>query len=279
MQQIWWIDIPRDAKILKRKQRSWLNLELRNDAKIGLSHATSGETYLDYWRKQRYWRIFGQGIARSRGSFNFIRTPINDACGGNHRVLPIDVGNANQMIEAGKSIKKLDSVIFLAVIYSPHSDTPKPIEFVHDMINVNLGGAFNTVYAVRDVFETQGYGHIALCGSVAGYRGLPNGQPYCATKSAIINYAESLKIEMEPHNIKVQVINPGFVKTPLTDKNDFQMPMIMETDSAAKALARGLLSKQFEINFPWKFTMIMKIIRGLPQSLYFILARQMRKRQ
>ena len=147
------------------------------------------------------------------------------------------------------------------------------------MINVNLSGAFNTVYAVTNIFEKQGYGHIALCGSVAGYRGLPNGQPYCATKAAIINYAESLKIEMEPKNIKVQLVNPGFVKSPLTDKNEFDMPMIMETADAAKSLAKGLFSDRFEINFPWAFTIIMKLIRSLPKALYFMLARQMRDKQ
>lgn len=214
--------------------------------------------------------------ARSESKLNALN---NNELDGKHQVLPIDVGDSHAMIEAGKKIKNLDSVVFLAVIYSPHSDTPKPIDFVHSMINVNLGGAFNTVYAVRDLFEKQGYGHIALCGSVAGYRGLPNGQPYCATKAAIVNYAESLKIELEQKNIKVQVINPGFVKSPLTDKNEFDMPMIMETKDAAKALAKGLSSNRFEINFPWTFTTIMKLIRGLPQWLYFMLARQMRDKQ
>jgi len=213
--------------------------------------------------------------ARSEDKLNVL----NNDLGVSHQVLPVDAGDATGMINAAKEIDKLDSVIFLAAIYSPHSDKPKPIEFVHDMINVNLGGAFNTVYAVRDRFEKQGHGHIALCGSVAGYRGLPNGQPYCATKAAIINYAESLKIELEPKNIHVQLINPGFVKNPLTAKNEFDMPMIMETDAAAKALAKGLNSNRFEINFPWGFTVIMKMIRALPKGLYFMLARQMRDKQ
>ena len=204
---------------------------------------------------------------------------LNQKCGGYHQVIPVDAGDAQSLIGAAQKIEKLDSVIFLAAIYSPHSDKPKPIEFVHDMINVNLGGAFNTVYAVRDKFEKQGHGHIALCASVAGYRGLPNGQPYCATKAGIINYAESLKVELEPYNIKVQVINPGFVKSPLTDKNEFPMPMIMETGAAAKALAKGLQSNRFEINFPKKFTCLMKLLRALPSWLYFKIARTMRDKQ
>lgn len=204
---------------------------------------------------------------------------INNLCDDKHRVVPVDAGDADALKKAADTIENLDTVIFMAAIYSPHSDKPKPIEFVHDMINVNLGGAFNTVYAVREIFEKQGYGHIALCGSVAGYRGLPNGQPYCATKAAIISYTESLKIELEPHNIKVQVINPGFVKSPLTDKNNFPMPMIMETETAAKALINGLKSNCFEINFPKKFTFVMKILRLLPSWLYFKVSRTMRDKQ
>jgi short-subunit dehydrogenase len=204
---------------------------------------------------------------------------LNAKLGGEHYVIAVDAGNANSLKNAARTIDMIDSVVFLAAIYSPHSDALKPIEFVHDMINVNLGGAFNTVYAVQDIFEKQGHGHIALCGSVAGFRGLPNGQPYCATKAAIINYAESLKIEMEIKNIKVQVINPGFVKSPLTDKNEFDMPMIMETEDAAKALAKGLTSNDFEIHFPKRFTFIMKCIRALPTWLYFIVARQIRDKQ
>lgn len=204
---------------------------------------------------------------------------LNKQLGDKHQVIAVDAGDAKSLKDTAKKIKQIDSVVFLAAIYSPHSSKPKDIEFVHDMIKVNLGGAFNTVYAVLDIFEKQGYGHIALCGSVAGFRGLPYGQPYCATKAAIINYAESLKIELEPKNIKVQVINPGFVKSPLTDKNDFEMPMIMETDAAAKALAKGLSSNIFEINFPKKFTFIMKILRILPTFLYFKIARVIRDKQ
>ena len=197
---------------------------------------------------------------------------------GNHTVLPCDVGNAENLIETAKSIQNLDSVIFLAAIYTPvNLPAENEIEFVNNALMINLGGAFNTVHAVLPIFKKQGYGHIALCGSVAGYRGLPYGQPYCATKAAIINYAESLKIELEDDNIHIQVINPGFVKTPLTDQNDFAMPMIMEVEAAAKALVRGLKSNAFEIHFPKRFTFIMKAIGILPRFLYFPLSRLMKK--
>jgi len=213
--------------------------------------------------------------ARSEDKLN----KINKSLGSVHTVLPVDAADPISLIKAAETFKRLDSVIFMAAIYAPHTQKTKDINFIHDMINVNLGGAFNTVNAVLPIFEKQGFGQIALCGSVAGYRGLPYGQPYCATKAAIINYAESLKIELEEKNIDVKVINPGFVKTPLTDKNDFHMPMIIETKDAAKALTKDLQSHAFEIHFPKKFTWIMKFISVLPRWLYFPLSRLMKKKQ
>ena len=213
--------------------------------------------------------------ARSEDKLNAINDSLNKA----HTVLPVDVSHAKDVIKAAKTIQSLDSVIFMAALYAPHSPKTKDINFIHDMITVNLGGAFNTVNAVLPIFEKQGYGQITLCGSVAGYRGLPYGQPYCATKAAIINYAESLKIELEDKNIDIKVINPGFVKTPLTDKNSFQMPMMIEAEDAAKSLTKGLASKAFEIHFPKKFTWIMKILDILPRWLYFPIARLMKEKQ
>jgi len=204
---------------------------------------------------------------------------LNKDLGGRHHVLPLDVANAAACVKAAQSIEKLDSVIFLAALYAPHSKKRKDIRFIHDMINVNLGGAFSIVEAILPTFETQGFGQIVLCGSVAGYRGLPYGQPYCATKAAIINYAESLKIELEDQKIDVKVINPGFVRTPLTDKNDFPMPMMIEAKDAARCIAKDLLTRKFEIHFPKKFTWIMKFLGIIPTPLYFMISRKMKKKQ
>ncbi len=247
----------------------------------------------DYTEK-RIWIIgassgIGEALARelsNRGAHLILSArstdklhKIRDELGEHHIVLPIDVGNAEDLSQAAKKFKKLDSVIFLAALYAPHSDRKKDINFIHDMISINLGGAYNSVHAVLPIFEKQGFGQIALCGSVAGYRGLPYGQPYCSTKAAIINYAESLKIELEDKKIDVKLISPGFVKTPLTDKNDFPMPMMIDANLAAKIIADNLKTKRFEIHFPKKFTLIMKFIDILPRWLYFTLSRLMKKKQ
>ena len=140
------------------------------------------------------------------------------------------------------------------------------------MLEVNVLGAFNIVQRVLPYMQEQGEGQIALCGSVAGYAGLPGGQPYSATKAAIINLAESLKAENPALDIKL--INPGFVKTPLTDKNDFQMPMMLSAEQAAVEVAQGLLSRRFEIHFPKKFTFLLKTLKWLPHGLYFYLVKR-----
>lgn len=202
---------------------------------------------------------------------------VNNALENTHTVLPVDVTDIQSLYDAARTIKKLDSVIFLAAIYSPNAANTKSISYTSQMIQVNLTGVFNTVYTVLPFFQKQGFGQIALCASIAGYRGLPYSQPYAATKAGIINYAESLKIELEDKKIDVKVINPGFVKTPMTNKNKFSMPLMISAEQAATAITRGLISNRFEIHFPKRVTLIMKIISSLPSSLYFYLARLMKK--
>ena len=92
---------------------------------------------------------------------------------------------------------------------------------------------------------------------------------YPASKAALINMAEALRLDLKKHGIVVQLVNPGFVKTPLTDKNPFKMPFLMAADKAAGRLLAGIETDRFEITFPRRFTYIMKLLRLLPYRLYF----------
>lgn len=206
---------------------------------------------------------------------------LNTSLGGKHSVMPLDVGDA-EAIESvaqkiSETIPKLDRVIFLAAIYKPANINDRDVEFTRKLINVNLTGALLTTYAVLPIFETQSSGQIVLCGSVAAYTGLPGGQPYSATKAGITNFAESLYAEV-PDYIDVKLISPGFVRTRITDKNDFAMPLRIEPEQAARAIAKGLKARAFEIHFPKAFTYAVKFLHFLPYSITLWLTRRMRSK-
>lgn len=184
-------------------------------------------------------------------------------------MLSLDVTDKNGFSKAFAKIGKIDSTIYLAADYKPGNIKSIQEQDVTRTISINLEGAFTLLRYLIPHYKKQGTGQIALCGSVAGYKGIPNGQPYSATKAAIINLAESLRAEMIGENIDVRLINPGFVRTALTDKNQFYMPMIIEPEQAAKEIADGLAGNSFEIHFPKRFTFFMKLLNILPYPLYF----------
>lgn len=198
--------------------------------------------------------------------------------GKEHIIYPLDVSDNKQVEEVCSKIEKLknnvDRVIFMPALYKPDSIASMDLEFMSKMVDVNLKGAMYITHGILPILEKQQSGQIVLCGSVAGYTGLPNGQPYSVTKAAIINFAESLYAEA-PDYIDVKLISPGFVQTPMTDKNDFDMPMIITPKEAASAIIKGLNKKAFEIHFPKKFTLILKLLSILPYWLKLPLAQRM----
>ncbi len=173
----------------------------------------------------------------------------------------------NALKDVQKAFEKIDNVIFMAGIYTPMSLEKLDLKKTKQIIDVNLMGAFNLIEVVLPALNSQKSSQLVLCASVAGYRGLPGSQPYGSTKAALINLAESLRCEVGK-KIDIKVINPGFVKTRLTDKNDFDMPMRITPEKAAEAIIKGLESKRFEIHFPKAFTLSMKLLSCLPEKLY-----------
>lgn len=204
---------------------------------------------------------------------------LNQELGGKHHVYALDVANSEEVQNTAhaivKKVEKIDRVIFMAAIYRPANINKMDTAFAKQLVEVNLLGAIYTTYAVLPIFNKQQSGQITLCGSVAGYTGLPGGQPYSATKAAIINLAESLYAEVDDF-IDVKLINPGFVRTRITDKNQFHMPMRIEPEQAAKAIASGLNKKAFEIHFPKRFTLLVKLLRLMPYPITLFLTRKMR---
>jgi NAD(P)-dependent dehydrogenase (short-subunit alcohol dehydrogenase family) len=134
---------------------------------------------------------------------------------------------------------------------------------------VNYVGALHVLAAVLPDFVARGAGHIAITGSVAGFRGLPKSLAYGPTKAALANLAEVLYIDLHARGIGVSLVQPGFVDTPLTAKNDFKMPALITPAAAAEAMLDGWRRGDFEIHFPRRFTFWMKLMRLLPYRLYF----------
>ena len=137
-------------------------------------------------------------------------------------------------------------------------------------MEVNYFGTMNSINSVYDYYNDKKSGQISIISSVAGYRGLPAAGAYCASKSALTSFTESLRFEMMKKNVRVSLVSPGFIKTPMTDQNDFPMPMIKSPEFAAEKIYTGLVNKKgFEIHFPKAFTFIMKLLSILPSSIYF----------
>jgi NAD(P)-dependent dehydrogenase (short-subunit alcohol dehydrogenase family) len=136
-------------------------------------------------------------------------------------------------------------------------------------IEVNLNGTATCLDAILPGMILRGRGQVAFVASIAGYRGLPDAGAYGATKAALINLAEAMRLDLAPKGIMVNLVNPGFIRTPLTDRNSFPMPFLMEVEPAAERLVEGLATGRFETTFPKRFTWILKFLRLLPYALYF----------
>lgn len=217
--------------------------------------------------------------ARRENELFTLQQSLNSAYPNQHLVYPLDVSDSNKVFEVSKKIASevgnIDRVLFMAAIYEPKAIDKMDLNFCKKLIEVNLFGAICVSQAMIAIFEKQGFGQIALCASSAGYLGLPNGQPYSASKAALINFAESLYLEVKK-TIDIKLINPGFVATEMTAKNTFKMPMQISSEKAAKIIANGLRKKSFEIHFPQLFTFALKLISLLPYSIQLALTQKLK---
>lgn len=198
-------------------------------------------------------------------------------------VYPLDVTDEAATNKTVKHIEeeygKIDLVILNAGTYKPISIFNFSAGVFRDLVETNLMGTVFGINAILPLFLERKAGHIAIMGSVAGYRGLPTSAAYGCTKAGLINMAEALKPELEAAGIKLSLINPGFVDTPLTKKNDFKMPYLISTSAAADIIVKGLRSGKFEIVFPLRFAIVMKILRFCPNWILFRVMRLMEKKQ
>lgn len=194
---------------------------------------------------------------------------------GNAEYIACDVTDRDSLDRAAARIAQggpLDRAVTLAALYDPGQVMQIDPDLAARIVAVNLTGSFN--FARSAVPLLRDGGQLALTGSVAGYVGLPQGQIYSATKAGVINLAETLRAELAPR-IDVRLISPGFVDTRLTQRNDFAMPGLMSPEQAALAIRRGLQGRGFEVHFPRKLTLPLKLLRLLPYSLALRLTRRL----
>jgi short-subunit dehydrogenase len=195
------------------------------------------------------------------------------------RAYPLDVTDAAAVPAVVAAIERdlgpIDQAVLNAGTHRPVRAADFRAADFRKLVDLNLMGTVHCLAALLPGMIARRGGHIAVVASVAGYRGLPTSAAYGMTKAGLINMAEALKPELDGLGVRLQVVNPGFVRTPLTDKNPFPMPFLMEVEDAADALYRGLGSERFEIVFPRRFAYMLKVLRCLPAPLAFAITRRL----
>ena len=190
-------------------------------------------------------------------------------------ILPVDITDHATLVEAHANLiqtwGKIDLVLVVAGGYNAMRADEFDLLAANKLIDLNLRGVLNCLDVVLPTLLRQGQGGIGIVGSVAGLSGLPKAMIYGPTKAAIINLCESLYFDLHPKNIAVYLISPGFVKTPLTADNDFEMPSLITAEVAAQELVAGIELGQFHIHFPKRFTNWLRFARLLPYRWYFAL--------
>ena len=197
---------------------------------------------------------------------------------------PLDVTDKSKCKEVFQQIKdkfqEIDVCFFSTGTWNPKKEKDIDVEQIEDVFKVNFFGTLNSIKAVEEYFKNKKEGIITIVSSIAGYRGLPNSTGYGPSKSALNNLAESLYFDFKRSNVRVCLVSPGFIKTPMTDKNDFKMPFLKTTEYAADKIYDGRVNKNvFEIHFPKSLTLILKLLSFLPSKIYFGLIGKMTKYQ
>ncbi|MEX0969998.1 MAG: SDR family NAD(P)-dependent oxidoreductase [Paracoccaceae bacterium] len=209
--------------------------------------------------------------ARSKDKLDALLAELN----GPHVAVPLDVSDRASIEAAAKTVSAigpLSRVVHLAAMYDPGHVRDLDASKAAQLVTTNLMGSFHIAQVAPRLLRKGG--QLALCGSVAGYIGLPKGQIYSATKAAVINLTESLRLELAGE-VDVRLISPGFVDTRLTQQNDFTMPAMITTEAAAKAIARGLNTRRFEVHFPKRLTLSLKLLSALPYWAALALLRRL----
>jgi NAD(P)-dependent dehydrogenase (short-subunit alcohol dehydrogenase family) len=232
---------------------------------VGASSGIGRDTALAFARA-------GVKVAASARSAAQLETLVAEG-GGNIAAFPLDVADAAAVHSTAQAVRahlvEIDALLFAAATWNNDKESQAKVSAIAPVFDINVFGVLRVLEAILPRMKERRAGRITLISSVAGFRGLPRAMAYGASKAALTHIAECLRFECAPLGIIVQSVHPGFVKTPLTDKNDFKMPFLMSAEAAAARLVAGMQQDGFEITFPRRFTYMLKLLRLLPYRLYF----------
>jgi len=198
---------------------------------------------------------------------------------GRFHALPADLTDAAATAAVVRRIEAEIGPLRLALLnagtHQPMTGSDFRADVVRQLLDSNVMTVANSLQAALPPMLARRHGQAAIVASLAGYSGLPGAAPYGASKAALINMAEALHLDLQDSGVAVRLVNPGFIKTPLTDRNRFPMPFLMPVETAAERLWRALeFERGFEIVFPWRFALLLKVLRLLPYAAYFPLVRR-----
>ncbi len=188
---------------------------------------------------------------------------------GPARVLPCDVRDDGDVARAAGEAGEIDGLVFMAGVYWPQPAQAWNAEEVTAMCDVNFTGVARVLGQVVPGMVARDRGHIVITGSLSGFRGLPGATGYAASKAGVMAMAEALHADLRGTGVKVQLVNPGYIRTRLTDKNDFSMPQLMDPDEAARAIFEHMNSDRFKKSFPAPFSWLFRLGQFLPDGLYY----------
>ncbi|MEM6373261.1 MAG: SDR family NAD(P)-dependent oxidoreductase [Pseudomonadota bacterium] len=181
----------------------------------------------------------------------------------------VDIADDASVKAAADAVGDVDGVVLLAGVYWPFSARNWNAEQATAMADINFTGFMRVLGQVVPKFVEKDSGHVVITSSLTGFRGLPGSIGYTASKAATMSLAECMHADLRKTGVRVQVANPGFIKTQLTDKNDFNMPFIMEPEDAAREMFELMLTDRFKKSFPTAFSLLFRGAQFLPDWAYF----------
>ncbi|WP_299562192.1 SDR family NAD(P)-dependent oxidoreductase [uncultured Sulfitobacter sp.] len=236
------------------------------------------------WRGKRYWLVgasdgLGEALAGvlSRAGAEVILSSrsedklraVADGLPGKTSIVTLDVSDNDSVIAAAEAVGDIDGIVHLAGVYWPFGAEQWDAEQANAIADINFTGLIRVMGQVVPKMVSKDKGHIVITSSLTAFRGLPGSVGYTASKAGTMSLAECMYADLRKTGVKVQVINPGFIKTQLTDKNDFKMPFLMEPEEAAREVFEHMNTDKFKRSFPWAFSLVFRLSQFLPDSLYF----------